>query len=187
VGAAPRRDFLQLPEALPNDFTLGWQYAVNLNSAEVPMSDQVPSSSKLRKGRVSLENQIYLVTFVTDGRKHRFTNLQCGRLMIRAMVDSKRVDTLAFVVMPDHVHWLIQLLDDVSLSQVLHTAKSVSAHRLNNYLKRKGRFWQNGFHDHALRKEEDIKDAARYIISNPVRAGIVSSVRDYPHWDAIWV
>ena len=142
---------------------------------------------KLRKGRVSIQNQVYLVTFVTEGRKHRFTNLQCGRLMVNTLMDSTRVKTLAFVVMPDHVHWLIQLLDESSLSKALHRVKSVSANRLNRYLKRKGRFWQSGFHDHALRREEDIKGAARYIIANPLRAGLVSNVRDYPHWDAIWI
>jgi len=100
---------------------------------------------------------------------------------------SKNAKTLAFVVMPDHVHWLIQLPDKTPLSKVLHSIKSVSAHRLNRHLKRKGRFWQDGFHDHALRKEEAVIDAARYIIANPKRAGLVSTVRDYSHWDAIWV
>ena len=94
---------------------------------------------------------------------------------------------MAFVVMPDHVHWMVQLLNETSLSQVLQAVKSVSGHRLNSYLQRKGRFWQPGFHDHALRKEEEIKDVARYIIANPLRAGLVTSVRAYSHWDAIWV
>jgi putative transposase len=52
---------------------------------------------------------------------------------------------------------------------------------------RKGRIWQDGFHDHALRKEEAVIDAARYIVANPLRAGLVGSVKDYSHWDAIWL
>ena len=151
------------------------------------MQQKRHSGHTLRKGRVSLENQIYLVTFVTEGRKHRFADFHSARLMVRSLNHSKRAKTLAFVVMPDHVHWLIQLLDEASLSQVLQSAKSASAHRLNHYLKRKGRFWQSGFHDHALRKEEAVIDAARYIVANPLRAGLVSTVKDYSHWDAIWV
>ncbi len=151
------------------------------------MPHQKPASHILRKGRVSLQNQIYLVTFVTEGRKHRFTDLQCARLIIRSLNDSRCAKTLAFVVMPDHVHWLIQLLDEISLSKVVQITKSVATRRLNRHLNRRGRIWQDGFHDHALRKEEVIKDAARYIIANPLRAGLVTSVRDYPHWDAIWV
>ena len=151
------------------------------------MSYKNLSSHALRKGRVSLQNQIYLVTFVTEGRKSRFADLQCARLMIGSLKNCRHTKTLAFVVMPDHVHWLIQLLDETSLSDALQTVKSVSAHQLNHYLKRKGRFWQDGFHDHALRKEEAIINAARYIIANPLRAGLVATVGDYPHWDAIWI
>ena len=151
------------------------------------MQNKTPSSYTLRKGRESLQNQIYLVTFVTEGRKNRFTNFHCARLMIKSLKNSRHTKTLAFVVMPDHVHWLIQLRDQTSLSRVLQTTKSVSAHQLNRYLKRKGRFWQDGFHDHALRKEEAVIEAARYIIANPIRAGLVSSARSYSHWDAVWV
>jgi putative transposase len=151
------------------------------------MPHDTPSSHALRKGRVSLQNQIYLVTFVTEDRKIRFADFQCARLMAKSLNNSRHTKTLAFVVMPDHVHWLIQLLDETTLSRVLQTTKSVSAHRINRYLKRKGRFWQDGFHDHALRKEEAVVDAARYIIANPLRAGLVGNVRDYPHWDAVWV
>jgi putative transposase len=151
------------------------------------MPHDTPSSHALRKGRVSLQNQIYLVTFVTEDRKIRFADFQCARLMAKSLNNSRHTKTLAFVVMPDHVHWLIQLLDETTLSRVLQTTKSVSAHRINRYLKRKGRFWQDGFHDHALRREEAVVDAARYIIANPLRAGLVGNVRDYPHWDAVWV
>jgi putative transposase len=145
------------------------------------MPHDTPSSHALRKGRVSLQNQIYLVTFVTEDRKNRFADFQCARLMAKSLNNSRHTKTLAFVVMPDHVHWLIQLLDETTLSRVLQTTKSVSAHRINRYLKRKGRFWQDGFHDHALRREEAVVDAARYIIANPLRAGLVGNVRDYPH------
>jgi putative transposase len=93
-----------------------------------------PSSRALRKGRVSLQNQIYLVTFVTENRKHHFADFQCARLMIRNLQNSRHAKTLAFVVMPDHVHWLIQLLDETPLSKVLHKTKSVSARQLNRFL-----------------------------------------------------
>ena len=49
------------------------------------------------------------------------------------------------------------------------------------------RLWQTGFHDHALRREEDLAATARYLIANPLRAGLVQRVGDYPFWDAVWV
>ena len=47
--------------------------------------------------------------------------------------------------------------------------------------------WQAGYYDHAIRKDEDIVNIARYIIANPIRAGLVKKVGDYPHWHAIWL
>ncbi|MEH6575539.1 MAG: transposase [Amphritea sp.] len=72
--------------------------------------------------------------------------------------ESKFVETLAFVVMPDHVHCLVQL-DKNPLNQTVHDVKSISAHRINRMLGRSGRFWQDGFHDHAVRKYEVVGGA----------------------------
>ncbi len=94
---------------------------------------------------------------------------------------------MTFVVMPDHVHWLIQLTNNTCLSSIVQAAKSVSARKLNRFWGRKGPVWQDGFHDHALRREEDIQGVARYIVANPIRAKLVKSIRDYSHWDAIWL
>ena len=49
------------------------------------------------------------------------------------------------------------------------------------------RLWQRGYYDRALRRDEDIKDATRYIVMNPLQAGLVKRVGDYPLWDAIWI
>ena len=47
--------------------------------------------------------------------------------------------------------------------------------------------WQRGYHDHAVRKEENIREIARYIVANPLRAGLVRSLKDYPYWNAVWL
>ncbi len=41
-------------------------------------------------------------------------------------------------------------------------------------------FWQRSFYDHALRTDEDLVHTARYVLANPVRAGLVHDFRDYP-------
>ena len=46
---------------------------------------------------------------------------------------------------------------------------------------------QRGFHDRAIRKQDDLVAVARYIVANPLRAGIVDSIRNYPLWDAKWL
>jgi len=89
--------------------------------------------------------------------------------------------------MPDHLHWLLQLGDDITLGRLMHAAKGASARTINQALGRHGPLWQRGYHDHALRGHEDIRAIARYIAGNPLRAGLVTSIGDYPLWDAAWV
>ena len=43
-----------------------------------------------------------------------------------------------------------------------------------------------GYYDHALRKEENVQNIARYIVANPLRADLVKNVGDYPYWYAKW-
>ncbi|MBY4677776.1 REP-associated tyrosine transposase [Marinobacterium arenosum] len=145
-------------------------------------------SQCLRKGRYSEPNRIYLVTATTKNRVSWFRDFYHGRMLVDCFrcTESNTI-TLAFVVMPDHFHWLMQLGDHASLSKVVQQVKSVSAHRMNKHLKRHGPIWQDGFHDRALRREEDLQAIARYIVMNPIRAGLVNSVREYPLWDAIWL
>lgn len=98
-----------------------------------------------------------------------------------------RVQTLAYVLMPDHLHWLVQLPPGRRLATCVNNVKSLSARAINSAMGRRGPVWQKGFHDHALRSDEDVRSVARYIVANPLRAGIVDDVRRYPLWDAIWV
>jgi REP element-mobilizing transposase RayT len=73
------------------------------------------------------------------------------------------------------------------LSHVIKLFKGRSAAAVNQHLQRQGSLWQRGFHDHALRRDEDQQQVARYIIANPLRAGLVEKIGDYPLWDAIWL
>jgi REP element-mobilizing transposase RayT len=150
-------------------------------------SNPEPGSKALRKGRVSVSGQIYIVTFVTDRRYPYFLELRLARSVTCALNRTAGQATLCHVVMPDHVHWLLELKVGSSLSRVVQACKSRSAHEINNALQRCGRVWQAGFHDHALRTEESVVEAARYIVANPIRAGLCEKVEQYSHWDAVWV
>ena len=89
--------------------------------------------------------------------------------------------------MPDHVHWLFQLGEVATLSAVMKKFKARSALAVNRYLQRDGTVWQKAFYDHAVRDEDDIPGIARYMVANPLRAGLVERIGDYPLWDAKWV
>ncbi len=143
----------------------------------------------LRSGRVSEANRAYLLTTVTHQRHTIFQDWRLARLLIaemRRLHDQQLVQSLAWVVMPDHLLWLIQL-QEIPLPKLVLQLKSRSAIAINKARNASGRVWQKGFHDHALRKEEGLTATARYIVANPLRAGLVQRVGDYPHWDAIWL
>ncbi len=112
-----------------------------------------------------------------------------GRLLVQQFRDAQAqglANSLAWVVMPDHVHWLVEL-GDCDLEKLVLGVKSHTARNVNKSLGRSGQFWQRGFHDRAIRDEENLQSVARYIVANPIRAGLVRRVQDYPLRDAAWV
>ena len=143
-----------------------------------------PHGKDLRKGRISLPNHAYLVTIVTAFRNPAFSSFASARAAVRCLHDSdvvRHVQTLAFVVMPDHVHWLLQLEERGCLPEAVRLYKAKVSLAIGQQI------WQRGFHDHAVRDDESLRDIARYIIANPLRAGLAKSIREYSHWDAIWL
>jgi REP element-mobilizing transposase RayT len=152
------------------------------------MKNTKSHACNLRKFRVSESGRIYLITCVTDQRQPVFSQWNYGRLLVRVLMkEQHRAETLAYVIMPDHLHWLTQLKDGVMLGELMCTVKCVSSWQINRQLNRSGKLWQPGYHDHALREEEDLVTTARYLIANPLRAGLVKRIGDYPLWDAAWL
>ncbi|MFW9081102.1 REP-associated tyrosine transposase [Pseudomonas sp. P2757] len=150
---------------------------------------KLSASHRLRLGRYDEPNRLYLLTANTLYREPVFSEFALGRLVVdqfRSVQSQGLAESLAWVVMPDHFHWLINLQRG-SLSQLMQKTKSLSARAVNMAAGRKGSLWQQGFHDRALRREEDLVKVARYVVANPLRAGLVQKLGDYPLWDAIWV
>jgi len=149
-----------------------------------------PGHQALRKGRVSLPHHAYLITTTTLNRQRFFDEFNAGCAAARCFEnDSVLGDSqmLAWVLMPDHAHWLIGLGNQDSLGIVVNRLKSSSSRLTNRILERRGTLWEPAYHDHALRAEEDLPAVARYIVANSLRAGLVKRIGDYPFWNAIWV
>ena len=146
--------------------------------------------SDLLRGRASLGGQIYLITTVTRDRARLFTNLYLGRIVVRMLHDPATAacaTTLAYVVMPDHLHWLVQLHGGSNLSEVVWAVKGRSSFEINKARQVRGCVWQPNFYDRALRSDERLGAVARYVVCNPIRAGLVRRLHDYSLWDAVWV
>lgn len=92
-------------------------------------------------------------------------------------------DLIAFVVMPNHVHLLIDPI--AAASRITHCLKGVSARRANQCLGRTGLpFWQDESFDRWVRSPEERKNIVRYIEFNPVRANLASSPQGYRYSSA---
>jgi REP element-mobilizing transposase RayT len=138
-----------------------------------------------RSPRLPAENYIGLLAahaiFVTRQREPLFANAELAALCLRALEESARrlgVNIVAYCIMPDHAHVLVEIPERISLQDWAKLAKQLSGFRLK---KATGDFaWQVSYYDHILRREEALIDVANYIWANAVKAGLASSPEAYP-------
>ena len=97
--------------------------------------------------------------------------------------DRARYSLAAWCVMPNHVHVVIQPFAGListagtpvsltDLPDILHSWKSFTAKEANKLLRRSGEFWQAEYYDHLIRKEAEFRHAVRYVLNNPIKAGL---------------
>ena len=144
----------------------------------------------LRRSRSSTPQQIYHITVVTKDRNPLFLHFEAACAAARCHQDRsclKDSIMLAWVLMPDHAHWLLQLGEHDSLPFLVTRLKCASARNANRVLQRRGTVWGRAYHEHALRDERQLLFIARYLVANPLRAGLVTRLSDYPFWNAIWL
>jgi REP element-mobilizing transposase RayT len=137
----------------------------------------------LRKGRHSQVGLVYHITAVTLNRIPFFSTLVNGRklvLELMALQQRGEVETLCYVIMPDHFHWLMRLQKG-TLSAVVGQLKARTARAIGQAV------WQSNFFDRALRSDEDLSRIARYIVANPLRSKLVARMEEYSLWDAVWL
>ncbi len=92
--------------------------------------------------------------------------------------DGEWFDVIAFCIMPNHVHLVITPYEkseetDYSLSKIMHNIKRNSAKQANKFLDRSGIFWQHENYDHYVRDEGELERIIKYVLNNPVKAGLV--------------
>ncbi|HDS0950292.1 TPA: transposase [Stenotrophomonas maltophilia] len=146
------------------------------------------ASPKLRYGRHSSTGTVYSLTTITMDREAFFADAANVAVLVDALRFVERAGvshSLAWVVMPDHLHWLMELQKG-TLAECMSLLKSRSGRLLNQQLGRRGALWQHGYHDHAVRNDESLHEKAKYIMANPIRAGLASEVGEYPYAWCRW-
>ena len=127
----------------------------------------------------------YVVTTITHDRRPVF---RCAQAVLAVLREIRRCEeegwlqSTAWVLMPDHLHWMFMLTDTQELGRCMQSMKSRSARAIGQG----GPVWQAGYYDHWVRDERDIRHQAEYILANPVRRGLAQQVGEYPHAWCRW-
>jgi REP element-mobilizing transposase RayT len=149
-----------------------------------------PGHAALRRGRYSSSGQTYLVTTTTLDRRPWLTPWPVAIAVAREIGGARlwRDNHVhAWVLMPNHMHVLVTLGASESLSHLMSRVKAVTTGAAHGVTASSQPFWARAFHDRALRRNEDVRRSARYVIANPMRAGLVHAIGDWPFWDCEWL
>ena len=124
----------------------------------------------------------YFLTFCTHERRRVFIQAEAVALVLDQILNAavlRGFSIPAYVLMPDHAHLLVEgLSDSADLRAFVKLAKQKSGYL---YSQKHGQaLWQPSFYDHALRDDEATLPVLWYILTNPVRGGLVSRCEDYP-------
>ena len=98
--------------------------------------------------------------------------------------DGPRYRLLAWCIMPNHVHTLIETSDGWPLANTVHSWKSYSAKEINKALHRTGTVWQREYYDRYIRNDRHLVAVINYIHENPVKAGLVENPWQWPYSSA---
>jgi putative transposase len=160
---------------------------------EVDETETHPASEKHMssvKNHVSIPGQAYLLTTTTLFRRPVFRDVDAARAAA-SVHNMKWVwrdsHVLAWVLLPDKWQGLVVLGQNDDLRKLIGRFKKATAQNSGNRFKTNGWLWGNGFQEQALEKDAVLRDAGRYLITHPIRAGLVDDIGSYPYWDAIWL
>jgi putative DNA methylase len=93
--------------------------------------------------------------------------------------DGERYALLAWCVMPNHVHVLVEARSGYRLDRVVHSWKSYTGVAANRALGRAGAYWAREYFDRFMRDDEHLARTAAYIEGNAVKAGLCANVSDW--------
>jgi REP element-mobilizing transposase RayT len=99
---------------------------------------------------------------------------------IEQAFEPRQFAVIAYCVMPDHVHLLLEALaDDADFKSTMRHWKQTTGYAWKQRARR--RLWQEGYYDRVLRERDSDLDVVRYILDNPHRAGLTSDDEPYPY------
>jgi len=136
----------------------------------------------LEKRQADIETRKRIQAYVDQGHGESFLARQdVGALVQNALLyfDGQRYSLHAWVVMPNHVHVLVGLLEGFALADIVMSWKSYTAKEINKILGRKGTLWQREYFDRFIRNADHFWRSVQYIEENPIKAGLCAKAEGW--------
>lgn len=132
-----------------------------------------------------LEGSVYFITFRTWEKLELTSKARQIVLDACLFFDRQRYTTYTLVIMPDHIHWLMQPLPKSdreywNLGSIVHSIKSYSSKQVGKTMNHIGIVWQDERYDRIIRDEREFIETWDYIRNNPVKANLSTSPEHYP-------
>jgi putative transposase len=121
--------------------------------------------------------------FITFSCFHRLPFLEAPRPKntVEAVLEASRARhaarIYAYVIMPEHVHLLMNEPPSILVAQFLKAVKQITSRKLKG---EREKFWQERYYDRNVRGEDARYEVIRYIHRNPVKRRLAASPGDYP-------
>ncbi len=138
---------------------------------------------KYRRNKLDSPDAIYFITMVTHNRIPIFTNDRGYKLVLNTMsVMEKRFDLHfpAYVILPNHIHWLISP-NNADYSNVVFSFKRRISGRISNIapVSKGAKIWLNRFWERTVRNEDEWAKFVEYIHFNPVKHGFAQEPSEW--------
>ena len=160
----------RLADSVPSDVIAAWKSELALKGREAT-SD--PRCAELRERIERYAGQGHGACWL---REERIAGQVEDALL---HFDGVRYRLLSWVIMPNHVHALIETTPSFPLEAVVHSWKSFTAKQVNKVLGRSGHVWEEDYFDRYIRDENHLSTVVDYIEQNPVKAGLVDTASDW--------
>jgi putative transposase len=129
-------------------------------------------------------SRIFFVTTKTSMGRRLLQSERNASLLIdvlRSLVTEQKFKLHDFVIMPNHVHLLMTVEDEMTIEKAMQLIKGRFSHRLSHKYGHQGEVWQRGFSEVQVLGRESMMQHRAYIAMNPVKAGLVDSPEKYPY------
>jgi len=150
--------------------------------------DQPDKDSKhhlRRLDQIWVDPPLYFITTGTANRAPLLADQRCTDILLSEWTSATTRHGWSigcYVIMPDHVHFFASpSRSAVSLSRFMQAWKEWTSKKICEVLQMQPPLWQSEFFDHVLRSFESYEEKSRYILENPVRAGLVKRAEDWPY------